>query len=184
MRPKPLMPTLTGMCVLSKSGRVRDQARPAVSLAPPGGRESISGPRLRSGWLRERNLGSGAAWLLVDVTVDDVDQMVAAVLVDPAQLLGDDHRAVAAAGAPDADGQVGLALLLVGVEQVVEQRLQLVVELVDAVRGLDVLAYVGVEAGLVAELGLVVRVRQEADVEQKVGVARRTVLEAERQERD
>src|SRR5829696_3927523 len=138
MRPKPLMPTLTAIYVLSSSGGASPGA---VAVPPSGARESISGVP-----------ASGAAGWLVHVPVDHVNQVVPAVLVDPREVLCDHHRAVAAAGAADPHGQVGLALLLVGVEQVVEERLQPVVELGDPLRGLDVVAHFGVAAGLVAEV--------------------------------
>src|SRR5215208_6613816 len=118
MRPKPLIPTLTAIYVLSSSGGASPRA---VAGPPSGARESISGLP-----------ASRAPRRLVDVPVDDVDQVVPAVLVELRQVLCDHHRAVAAAGAPDPHGQVGLALLLVGVEQVIEEWLEPVVELRDA----------------------------------------------------
>ena len=116
--------------------------------------------------------------------MNHVDQVVATLRVDTRQVLGDHHRSVPATGAADADRQVGLALLLVGGQQVVEQRGEPVVEGVDAVRVLDVIDHGGVQAGQVPQLRLVVGIGQETDVEGQVGVARRAVLEAEGEERE
>ena len=85
---------------------------------------------------------------------------------------------------PIATTQVRLALRHVLREQVLEQRHDAAVELLEAAVARDVLDDPRVEPGERAQLGLVVRVGQEAHVEQQVGVARRAVLEAERQEGD
>src|SRR5688500_18499098 len=79
------------------------------------------------------SIASWAPRRFVDVAVDDVDQDVPARGVEARQLLGDHHGAVPPAGAADPHGQVGLALLLVGRQQVVEQRGEPLVELGDAV---------------------------------------------------
>src|SRR5262245_22950993 len=157
MRPKPLMPAVKAM---SGSPFLR------VLCAGP---ESI------------RRLGA-VRWL-VHVSVDDLDHEVASCLVFPRKMLGYDHRAVAAPGAADRDGEVGFPLLLVRGQQVVEQRREPGVELADAVGALHVADDVGVEPCLLAQLGLVMRVREEAHGEGEVGVARRAVLEAEGHER-
>src|SRR4051794_26915301 len=113
-----------------------------------------------------------------------VHEVALPLAVLPGQVLCDHHRAVAAPGAADAHGQVRLALGLVRREQVVEEGAQAGVELADAVRPLHVLDHLGVEAGEVAQILLIVRVGQEADVEGEVGVARRAVLVAEGEEAD
>ena len=89
-----------------------------------------------------------------------------------------------AARAADADREVCLALAHVRGEQVVEQRDQVVVEVRDPVGALHVVDHLLVQPGQLAKLRLVVRVREEAHVEEEVGVARRAVLVAVGEERD
>ena len=95
------------------------------------------------------------------------------------EVLGDRDRAVAAAGAADRDHEVGLALGHVLRQQVLQQRQHALVELLQAAVAPDVLDDPRVEPGERAQVGLVVRVGQEAHVEREVGVARRAVLVAE-----
>src|SRR5919107_2504920 len=152
MRPKPLMPAFKAIPVVP-------------SFAFASGPESI--------W------PSGAVWRLVHVPVDHLHHVPALRLVFPREVLGYHDGAVPPARTADANGEVRLALLLVSGQQVVEQRGEAGVELADAVGGLHVAHHVRVEAGLLPELRLVVRVREEADVEGQVGVPRRAVLEAE-----
>ena len=68
-------------------------------------------------------------WRLLHVPVDHLHHEIASRLVFPCQVLRYHDRAVAAPGAADRDGQVRLSLLLVGREEVVEQRRQAGVEL-------------------------------------------------------
>src|SRR4051812_546791 len=159
MRPKPLIPTRTDMTrTLSVSG-VR-----ARRLAPRG----LSGARGRA----------------VHVAVLDLDEVAVVGAEVGGQMLGDDDGAVAAARAPDRDDEVGPALPHVLREQVLEQRDHPAVELLEAAIARDVLDDAGVEAREHAQLRLVVRVGEEADVEGEVGVARRAVLVAEGREGD
>ena len=65
-------------------------------------------------------------------------------------------------------------------QQVLEQRDHALVELLEPAVAPDVVDDPRVEAGQRAQLGLPVRVGQEAHVEREVGVARRAVLVAER----
>ena len=100
------------------------------------------------------------------------------------ELLGDDDRAVVAAGAADGDRQAGLALRLVGrqreVEEVVEERDEPAGDrLVEHER-----AHRLREPGQLAQLGDVVRVLHEPDVEDEVGLQRDAVLEAEADQLD
>src|SRR4051794_29424071 len=157
MRPKPLIPAF-------KSG-------PFVAVFPglPGAANLSKG-------------GSSPARRLVHVAVHDVDHVPLAAREDLRQVLGHHHRAMPAAGAADPDGQMGLALAYVGGQEVLEQRDQPLVEVAQPVRGHHVVAHRRVEPGEVAQVLLVVRVRQEAHVEQQVGIARGAVLEAVRHE--
>jgi hypothetical protein len=98
-------------------------------------------------------------------------------------VLRDRHGAVLAARAPDRDHEVRLALGLVARQEVVQQRLEVVVELLQVAVAPDVLDHPRVLAGQRLEVRDVVRVRQEPDVEGEVGVARRAVLVAEGLER-
>ena len=100
------------------------------------------------------------------------------------QVLGDRDRAVAPAGAADRHHQVRLALGDVLREQELQQRDHVRVELLQAAVAADVVDDPLVEAGQRAQVGVVVRVGEEADVEREVGVARRAVLVAEGRERD
>src|SRR5215212_1213850 len=160
MRPKPLMPALRAI-------------RDSLSVASRWAAESTGAvTRL------------GAPGRLVDVAVHDVDEHVGASRVVAGQVVGHDHGAVTAARAADGHRQVGLALLLVGGQQVVEQRHQPLVEVGYAIGALDVVHDRLVPAGELAQLGLVVGVRKEAHIEAEVGVARGAVLEAEGEEGD
>ncbi len=85
---------------------------------------------------------------------------------------------------PIAITQVGLALGDVLGQKEVEQRVQAQVELIEATVAGDVLHDPLVVTGEVAQLALIVRVRQEAHVEGEVLLAWRTVLEAEAHERE
>src|SRR2546423_9591894 len=94
-------------------------------------------------------------------------------------MLGDRDRPVAAAGAPDRYDEVRLALLHILVEQEVEQPLQSLVDLLQAAVAPHVVDHALVVPGQLAQLGLAVRVRQEADVESEIPLARGAVLEPE-----
>src|SRR3954454_13156888 len=174
MRPKPLMPTRTAMggpfpeverrrrVRLPKTARRLPAAKPARSLNAP----SLA--------VREP----------VDVAVGDLDEVLLAVAEDLREVLGDRQRAVATAGAADRHHQVRLALGHELREQELQQRDHVAVELLQPAVSAHVLDDRRVEAGQRAQVGLVVRVGQEADVEREVGVARRPVLVPERGERD
>src|SRR3954469_23138438 len=126
---------------------------------------------------------SGPTRRLIHVAVHHVDHVAVAIGVHLREVLGDHDRAVSPARAADPDRQMSLSLAPVRGQQVVEQRDQPVVEVVQAVRVLDVVAYRAVEPGEVAQLVLVVRIGEEAHVEEEVRVARGAVLEAVRHER-
>ena len=115
----------------------------------------------------------------LDVAVLDPQGHVLAPVEGAADPVGDGDRSVAPAGAADRDRQVALALGDVGRDQELEQRQQAAVELARLGAGLDVLADRLVEPGQGPQLVDVVWIRQEADVEGQVGVARRPVLETE-----
>ena len=92
----------------------------------------------------------------------------------------DGHRAVAAAGAADADREVRLALGRVPREQEVEQREQALEVLARARRLEHEAADLLVHPGERAQAQVVVRIGQEAHVEQQVRVDGDAVLVAER----
>src|SRR5919202_2186602 len=104
MRPKPLMPTRTGMS---------------------------SGPFLVSSGPRRRRLAGATRRHPVNVAVRDLDEVLVAIAEVRREPLGDHHRAVAAARAADRDHEVRLALGYVLGEQVVEQRQHVRVELLE-----------------------------------------------------
>src|SRR3954454_21008674 len=151
MRPKPLMPTRTDM-----------------TWNPP-----ISLPRAvrLAGGLRARRRP-------IDVPVLDLDEVAIVGTEMRREVLGDRDRAVAPAGAADRHHEVRLALGDVLRQQVLEQRHDAVVELLQAAVAGDVVDDPRVEPGQRAQLGLPVRVGEEAHVERQVGVARRAVLVA------
>src|SRR5215207_7498170 len=157
MRPKPSIPTRTGMAVKD------------LSLWLGRGREGyLLGSRRRA----------------VHVAVLHLDE-VAPVLAEVGGVVLRDHdRAVAAARAADRDDEVRLALGDVLRQQVLEQRQHAVLEVLQPPVAPDVADDPPVEAGQRAQVRLPVRVGEEADVEHEVRVARRPVLVAERAERD
>src|SRR5437667_10201537 len=133
---------------------------------------------------RARGPSSNALAWSVLVVVAVVDDHRLALLPEVAgQLFGHDDRPVAASRAPDGDRQVGLPFLEVAGNHGVEQRPQLADEL--AVRAL---ARHELPDGRVGprqrpEPFDPMWVREEPHVEDKVGVARQTVLVAERHDR-
>src|SRR4029079_11881164 len=172
MRPKPLIPTRTDMKRSLSNVAIRCGAGQAIY-------RRISG----AGWARVRS-SAAAHRNPVDIPVLDLDEVLAAAPERRRQVLGDRDRAVPAAGAADRDHEVRLPFGHVLREQVLEQRQHVVVELLQPAVATDVVDDPLVEPGERAQVRLVVRVGQEADVEREVGVARRTVLVAERRERD
>ena len=118
----------------------------------------------------------------VELPVEDRDRAEVLVAQPAGELLGDDDRAVIAAGAADRDGQARLALGDVGRDRELEE---LDEEVEEACR--DRLAehegpdLVG-QPGERPQLGDVERVLHEADVEDEVGLERHAVLEAEADE--
>src|SRR5438067_6991820 len=172
IRPKPLIPAVVANPVLSWGTRcplpARKSSLSAGLWAACGSRAEPLRPPRR----------------LVDVAVNDVDHVLAALGVLARQALADHNRAVPPTRASDPDGEVRLALALIRRQQVVEQRDHVVVEVGDPVGALDVVDHLLVEPRELAQLGLVVRIRQEAHVEEQVGIARGAVLEAVGDERD
>src|SRR4051794_39162829 len=110
MRPKPLMPTRT------------DTGTPRSFL--------VEARRLAG--------GSGPRRCAIHVPVLDLDEVAIVAPELRCEVLGDHHRAVAAAGAADGDHEVRLALEHVLREQVLEQGHDPVVELVQAAVARDV----------------------------------------------
>ena len=84
---------------------------------------------------------------------------------------GDRHGAVTPAGAADRHYEMRLPLGQVLGEQVVDQRVELLVEGIKLPVAIDERDDPGVISSQRAQVGLVVRVGQEADVEQQVRVA-------------
>ena len=101
MRPKPLMPTRTVMALVLCSS-CRQPGHPSMR------RSRLPVDR----WVGRYPRSMSRCW---------TRGSIAPPPQPPGQLLGDDHRAVAAAGAADGDRQVALALGLVGRQQQVEQ---------------------------------------------------------------
>ena len=95
------------------------------------------------------------------------------------QPLGHRHRAVAAAGAAQRDGQVGLAFAAVVRQQAVEQRGQLGEKRRESGIGRDEAIHDLVAPGERAQVRLVMRVLQEAHIEHQVGLARQPVAVGE-----
>src|SRR4051812_47258089 len=159
IRPKPLIPTRTDMSwTFLPSAKRRGKPYPA-------------GPALA-----DRHA--------VHVGVLNLHEVVRHVAEARGEVLGDRDGAVAAARAADRDHQMRLALGHVLREQIVEQRLDPLVELLQAPVAGDVGDDLLVEPRQRPQGRLVVRVGKEAHVEREVGVAGRAVLVAERAERD
>src|SRR5947208_1279526 len=119
--------------------------------------------------------------LFLQIAVDDV-RRVTELVEEPSELFCQRHRAMAAPGAADRDRQIGLALALVAREQELEKALEVLEEL-SALRIVeDELSHARVAPVEGSEPRDEVRVRQEAHVEDQVGVERDAVLEAERHE--
>src|SRR4051812_19498039 len=156
MRPKPLIPTRTDMkrSLSTEAERGSDRLLAAAHRHP------------------------------VDVAVLDLDEVLVAAAELGRGVLGDGAGGGAPAGAADRDHQMGLALGDVLRQQVLEQGHHVVVELLEAAVAADVVDDPLIEPRERAQVGLVVRVGEEAHVEREVGVARRAVLVAERRERD
>src|SRR4051794_27454992 len=195
MRPKPLIPTRTGM-MRSPPGRRRTGSDRRLNDLPPGlltltaDRAERHGPSVSAPpsplAKSDPDAAPGArsaARELVDVAVGDLDEVVAALGVELVEVLGDDDRAVPAARAADGDVEVGLPLLDVARQQVVQQRDEALVERVELAAAVHELDDLRVAPRERPQVGDVVWVGQEADVEAQVGVARRSVLVAEAHER-
>src|SRR5665811_1791597 len=132
----------------SDTGRMVCAARSRERAAPAARSPGAAGPRSE-----------------VEVAVLDAERDVLARLELAAHPVGHGHRSMPPAGTADRDGQVALALLAIGTDQEVEQRPQQVVEPLGLVALFDELADLGIEPGQWAQLVLVVRIGQEADVE-------------------
>src|SRR3954451_12449211 len=115
----------------------------------------------------------------VDVPAADV-RPDAAPLKPARQRLGDDHAAVLAAGAADADREVRLALALVRGQQQREQAIQLLEEGARLGLAEHGVTHTRIGASERAQLLDPVRVGQEAAVEHEVDVGREAVLVPER----
>src|SRR5687767_4752703 len=103
-------------------------------------------------WLRGRY--SAAHWRALDVAVLDLDEEAAVVAEAGGEVLDDRDRAMAPAGAPDGDDEVRLALGHVLRQQVLQQRQDAPVELLEAAVAPDVLDHAAVESGERPQLGL------------------------------
>src|SRR5262245_16975558 len=101
-----------------------------------------------------------------------------------AQRLDQHNRAVPSARAADGDGEIALPLVLVAGQREAEQREDVLQELDRVGAREDVLGDRRVGAGSRTQLLHEERVRQEAAVEDEVGVGRQPVLVAERHQRD
>src|SRR3954447_24884717 len=171
MRPKPLIPTRTDMMTPSSDSLVGGD-EPYRPPSPPAARW----PPCRAGKLGHRDP--------VDVAVLDLHEVVRLVAEAGGQVLGDGHGAMAPAGTADGHDQMRLALGDELGQQVLQERHEVAVELVQAAVEADVLDDVAVEAREGAKVRHVMRVGQEAHVEGEVGVARRAVLVTEGGEGD
>src|SRR5947209_19860571 len=113
------------------------------------------------------------------------DRYVAAVMLQPVgKPLGNIDRAMAAAGAADGDGKIRFALALVARQQ----RLQPGAELIEQRRKIrisrDVLADRAVLARQRLQSGDVMRIAQEAHIEDEIRIARQALAERERGDED
>src|SRR6476646_7353705 len=173
MRPKPLIPTRTGMLsILPPSGARSARLRGAGAARRPAAGEGYPTPFVREGCAGRRprarpSLGERGDLRTVgagDVAVADLDERVLALAPAPGQVLGDGDGAMAPAGAADGDRQVRRALADVLRQQEVQQRFEVLVERAQLAVAADVVDDPLVVAGQRAQVGLVVRVGQEAHV--------------------
>jgi hypothetical protein len=99
------------------------------------------------------------------------------------ELLGDRHRAVAPARAADRDREIRLALALIGRHQEFEEAFEPLQQLVTLGVLHDEVAHARITPVERSQLVDEVRVGEEADVEDEIGVDRDPVLEPERHQR-
>ena len=102
--------------------------------------------------------------------MSDVHQVLGIVVVAVRQMRGDRHGPVASPGTSDRHHEMRLPLGEVLREQEVEQRVQLLVERLELPLAVDELDDPRILSGERPEVAVVVRVREEADVEQQIGV--------------
>src|SRR6188472_1176847 len=115
MRPKPLIPTRTGMlsilplgCEVNQASRAGTARRPRKAIQRRAARERCAAWG-RCGQALCRRLAPGALGA-GDVAVADLDEHVVALAPALGEVLGDRHRPMAPARAADRDRQVRLAL--------------------------------------------------------------------------
>src|SRR5581483_5491603 len=180
IRPKPLMPILTPI------GHLLPGGCPHPSRSRGGAHLRRSAPGLWPEgplWTGARRISAAAAGSPIDVAVVDRDGK-ALVAEERGEVVGHDHRAVTAPRAPDAHREVRLPFRDEPRDHEAEERPEpsheLPVGLLASHVGLDRL----VGADERAELVDPVRVGQEADVDDEIGVAGGPVLVSERDDRD
>src|SRR5258706_1979488 len=120
----------------------------------------------------------------LELPMEHGDRPMAPGLEASRELLGDDDRAVIAAGAADPDREPALAVGLHRRDRELEEVLDELQELVGPGLIEDEFAHRLGQARVLAQLGHVVRVLQEASVEDDVGLDRDPELVAERDELD
>src|SRR5947209_9239558 len=118
------------------------------------------------------------ALLLRAVAVQDLDSVTCLAQV-LAHILGDHDRAMLSSGAAERNRQIAFAFANVVRQQVNQEIRNAVNEFGGLRKGTDVAGDAGIFAGKRAELGHEVRIGQEADIEDEVGVFRHAVFEAE-----
>src|ERR1700742_606938 len=113
------------------------------------------------------------------------DGNMAAVLAQPfGETLGDINRAMAAAGAADADGEIAFSFALVARQQRLEPGAELIEERGEIRVGGDIFADGAILARERLQPGDVMRIAQEAHIEHEIGVARQALAEGERGDED
>src|SRR5215212_11393050 len=123
--------------------------------------------------------------LLLHVPVPDEEVYLGILLLEtPGQFFGDGYGAVPAAGAADAEGEVGLAFRSVAGDEEGEEIVRLLQEFLAVFGAKHRFAHGRVVAGEGSEIRVVVRVWQETDIEEGVHVEGGAVFEAEGDEAD
>src|SRR4029077_19851882 len=94
------------------------------------------------------------------------------------------NGAMAATGAADRDGEVALAFTDVMRNQINQQAFNAFQKFGGLRKGANVVANLGIEPGVLAQLGHEVRIRQKAHIEDEIGIAGYAVTIAETDDGD
>src|SRR6476659_4668278 len=165
----------------------RTCATPRASTSRPANMSRSQRFTPMPGWSQRRSLtwSASPASLALELAVEDLDGLVPLLAQPTRELLRKDDRAMAAAGAADCDRQATLALVAEGRNAELEQPVDQLEVLGCARLGEHEVAHGLCEPGQLTQLRDVVRVLDEARIEDEVGLERDAefVAEADQLER-